>query len=62
MQGENMKAFCGDFNIIFDQVSRLSGEEEALLKKVHAKCSAANAAVRETTVRGERSYGWEEKR
>ncbi len=62
MEGENIKAFRNDFSVIFNQVNGLSGEEEiAVLKKVHAKCTTADETLRDTQVRGERSYGWEEK-
>lgn len=63
MEGENIKSFCSDFNVIFSQVNgRPEAGEIAVLEKVHAKCRAAGEAPSETLVRGERSYGWEEKR
>lgn len=62
MEGENIKDFRRDFNVIFKQVESLSDEEEiSILKKVHANCASADEGVFDTGVRGERSYGWEQK-
>jgi nitrogen regulatory protein PII-like uncharacterized protein len=56
--GDNAKAFRDDFTIVLKQVSDLSEDDIAILKKVHQKGVAEAEKLLDVEVAGQRSYGW----
>ncbi len=61
LEGDNTKAFRNDFNTVLKQVSDLSKEDIAILKKIHRTGIPEVEKLLGIEVSGQRSYGWPEK-